>query len=113
LYLAREYANVCGPMIERWVLFCERLLPLALLATAVLGVPVLIVQPAGLPRLRTLSAEFSQVEAENEQIRRQVEALRNRVQRLREDPVAVERIARDELGLVRSSEVVFQFPRRP
>ncbi|MCK6592584.1 MAG: septum formation initiator family protein [Polyangiaceae bacterium] len=32
--------------------------------------------------------------------------------RLRDDPSAVERIARDDLGLVRQTEVVFQFPVR-
>ena len=32
--------------------------------------------------------------------------------RLRENPVAVERIAREQLGLVRKSEVVFQFDRK-
>jgi cell division protein FtsB len=31
------------------------------------------------------------------------------VQELRDDPAAVERIARDQLGMVRRSEVVFQF----
>ncbi len=100
-------------MTSRWVLLGERILPLVMLGTAVVGVPVLILQPAGLPRLRALSSDLSQVQAENEQLRRQIEALRGRVQHLREDPVAVERIARDELGLVRASEVVFQFPRRP
>ena len=37
--------------------------------------------------------------------------LRIEVRRLRDDPAAVERIARDELGMVRKSEVVFQFAR--
>ena len=42
----------------------------------------------------------------------EIEELRGRVERLRDDPTAVERIARDDLGLVRQSEVVFQFPPR-
>jgi cell division protein FtsB len=33
------------------------------------------------------------------------------VARLRDDPAALERIARDDLGLVRQTEVVFQFQR--
>jgi cell division protein FtsB len=35
--------------------------------------------------------------------------LRVEVDALRDDPAAVERIARDQLGMVRRSEVVFQF----
>jgi cell division protein FtsB len=108
-----EVVRSCARMKRRrWVLLWERLLPLALLGTAVLGVPVLIVEPAGLPRLRTLGMELDRVESENEMLRRHIESLRGRVQHLREDPVAVERIARDELGLVRPNEVVFQFPRK-
>jgi cell division protein FtsB len=96
----------------RWILFWERLLPLAILATAMVGAPVMILAPPGLPRLRALSRELGEVEQENASLRIEVQQLRGKVQHLREDPVAVERIARDELGLVRSSEVVFQFPRR-
>ena len=50
--------------------------------------------------------------AENADLHREIEALRGRVSRLRDDPGAVERIARDNLGLVRQSEVVFQFQTR-
>ena len=46
---------------------------------------------------------------ENAESYREVERLRVEVRELREDPVAVERIARGELGMVRKSEVVFQF----
>jgi cell division protein FtsB len=97
----------------RWTLFWERLLPIAILATAAIGVPVMILAPPGLPRLRALSKELADVEQENASLRLEVQQLRGKVQHLRDDPTAVERIARDELGLVRSTEVVFQFPRRP
>lgn len=90
----------------------ERTLPLAVLATAVVGAPVMIFSPQGLPRLRGLERELADVEAENAQLRRESDALRGRVQRLREDPAAVERIARDDLGFVRQTEVVFQFAKR-
>jgi len=79
---------------------------------AAIGVPVMMLAPEGLPRLGSLSKELGQVESENAELRQHIQHLRGRVHHLREDPVAVERIARDELGLVRTSEVVFQFPRR-
>jgi cell division protein FtsB len=52
------------------------------------------------------------VQAENAELRRDVGRLRTEVKELRENPTAVERIAREQLGLVRKSEVVFQFERK-
>jgi cell division protein FtsB len=88
----------------------ERFLPGAILAIAAIGAPVMILQPEGLPRLRALEKELAQVQHENEEARRQIGFLRREVQHMKDDPTAVERIARDELGLVRANEVVFQFP---
>ncbi|HEX9295929.1 MAG TPA: septum formation initiator family protein [Polyangiaceae bacterium] len=99
--------------MHRVVVFVERVLPIGILGVAAIGAPVMILAPQGIPRLRSLSRELAQVEAENADLRQQIQHLRGKVQHLRDDPAAVERIARDELGLVRTSEVVFQFPRRP
>lgn len=86
-------------------------LPLAVLTVSLVAVPVLVLEPQGLPRMRALDKELTQVEAENQELRRDVTRLRSEVHELRENPAAVERIAREQLGLVRRSEVVFQFPR--
>ncbi|MCA9623026.1 MAG: septum formation initiator family protein [Myxococcales bacterium] len=64
----------------------------------------------GMPRLEAVEQELLTVERENAELEREIELLRARVTRLRDDPAAVERLARDELGLIRQSEVVFQFP---
>jgi cell division protein FtsB len=82
---------------------------MAILAIALVGAPVLILQPEGMPRMRALEKELGEVNAENAEMRREVSRLRVQVRALRDDPAAVERIARDQLGLVRKSEVVFQF----
>jgi cell division protein FtsB len=87
----------------------QRAFPIGILTLAVVGAPVLIFQPQGLPRMRTLEQELGRVEAENAELRRSVSTLRVEVQELRDDPAAVERIARSELGLVRKNELVFQF----
>jgi cell division protein FtsB len=89
----------------------ERALPIGVLALALIGVPILVVQPEGLPRMRALQRELADVDEENAELRRDVARLRSDVKALRDDPAAVERIARDQLGLVRKSEIVFQFPR--
>ncbi|WP_338046149.1 septum formation initiator family protein [Polyangium spumosum] len=96
--------------MRRLTLAIERVLPVGILVVAVIGVPVMILSPEGLPRLRGLERELEQVEEESAELRREIDALRGRVERLRDDPTAVERIARDNLGLVRQTEVVFQFP---
>lgn len=97
--------------MQRLAAFLERVLPLTMLGIAVVGVPVMILAPEGLPRLRALEKELADLHAENQEVRRNIEQLRREVEQLRDDPAAVERIARDELGLVRQTEVVFQFPR--
>ncbi len=87
----------------------QRTLPIAMLTLALVAVPVLVLEPAGLPRLQSLEKELGQVDAENDDLRREIERLRVEVRELRDDPAAVERIARGELGMVRKSEIVFQF----
>jgi cell division protein FtsB len=82
-----------------------------MLMLALVAVPVLVLEPAGLPRLRALQKELDAVNAENDELRRDVVRLRVEVRDLRDDPAAVERIARDQLGMVRKSELVFQFNR--
>jgi len=89
--------------------FLERVLPMAVLTLALIGAPLLVLSPHGLPRLRAMQKELADVETENAELRRDIAHLRAEVQELRDDPAAVERIARDQLGLVRKSEVVFQF----
>ena len=91
--------------------FLQRTLPIAILAVALVGAPALIFQPEGLPRMRALGKELAEVDGQNAELRREVARLRVQVRALRDDPAAVERIARDQLGLVRKSEVVFQFRR--
>lgn len=85
------------------------LLPFCLLLVAIVAVPVRIFAPEGLPRYRALLAEREEVRAENERLRRELRSLSREVESLRDDPEAIERIARDELGMVKAGELVFQF----
>jgi cell division protein FtsB len=90
-------------------LFAQRVLPLSVLALAAVSVPVLVLSPTGLPRLRNLEDERQRANDEISRLGSQINALRAEVARIKTDPAAVERAARDELGLVRTTEVVFQF----
>ena len=89
--------------------FAERALPVGILALAAVSVPVMMLRPEGMTRLHTLQQELTHVRAANADLTSDVGALRAEVRGLRDDPKAVEKIARDQLGLVRKSEIVFQF----
>ncbi len=56
--------------------------------------------------VETLHRDVQALEAENERLSRAITELRS-------DPAALERIAREELGLVRPGERVFRFPSSP
>lgn len=97
-----------GHVSSRAVLL-ERVLPLAILVVAVVAVPVLVLSPTGLARLTSLRQERSRADEEISKLSQQIGELRAQVTRIKDDPAAVERVARDELGLIRQTEVVFQF----
>ncbi len=90
-------------------LVLERLLPLAILALAIVAVPVMMLSASGLDKLRGLEQEKRRADEELSRLSQEIGQLRAEVRRIKEDPAAVERVARDELGLVRQTEVVFQF----
>ena len=90
-------------------LFVQRVMPLAVLAVAAVSVPMLMLSATGLPRLQSLREEKVRADDEVSRLSQQIWELRAEVARIKDDPAAVERAARDELGLVRRTEVVFQF----
>lgn len=92
-------------------LLAERALPIAILALAVVAVPILMLGPTGVARLESLRGERARSDEEISRLSQQIRELRGQVKRIKEDPAAVERVARDELGLVRQTEVIFQFKR--
>jgi cell division protein FtsB len=66
-----------------------------------------IVGEKGLMALREARRNFSAVEAALDRAKRENADLREQARRLREDPAAVEEIARRELGLIRPGEKLF------
>jgi cell division protein FtsB len=87
-----------------------RVISFVLLALTLVSVPLLLLGKRGVPRYLGLRKELARVESENERLTREVRELRLETELLRTDPRAIERLARDELGMVRDGEVVFQFP---
>jgi cell division protein FtsB len=63
---------------------------------------------SGLSHFVGLRAELAQLQARNQKLRAGIVELRLQLKRFAEDSEAVERVARDELGMVRSGEVIFK-----
>jgi len=78
----------------------------------IMSVPTLILDEQGLPRYRRLHGELQDLRESNEDLVQEIATLKGEIEALRTDPSYVERIARDELGMVRPEEIVFQFPPR-
>lgn len=87
-----------------------RRIPLAVVLAAALGwVPYQVYGQSGLSRLLRLQAELAALQAENRALRAEGRALRAELALFEDDDLgAVERIARDELGLVKPGERVFK-----
>jgi cell division protein FtsB len=85
------------------------LMPFGLLVYAMCSVPVRILSEEGLPRYRRLQEQLTKIRSENVALAQDIERLNRDVKSLLHDPEAVERIARDELGMIREGELLFQF----
>lgn len=66
---------------------------------------------AGVFALRHLRGELAALRREVEALEAENARLAQAIAELREDPAVIERIAREELGLVRPGERVLRFPR--
>jgi cell division protein FtsB len=86
-------------------------LPLALSGVALVSVPIQVFSPKGLPQVRHLEEERARTSEQAMLLSQEISQLRAEVERIKNEPSAVEQVARDELGLVRPTEVVFQFGR--
>jgi cell division protein FtsB len=91
------------------VRFAERFLPICVLAISAISVPMMVLAPTGLRRLEALQDEKRKVDLEISHLSDEIRRLRSEVSRIKDDPSKVEQAARDQLGLVRQTEIVFQF----
>jgi cell division protein FtsB len=75
---------------------------------------MILLGAAGLKSWRDLSAAQArekQLESRIETARDGIDHLRGRIERLRSDPAMLERLAREDLGLVEARDVVIELPR--
>jgi cell division protein FtsB len=64
----------------------------------------------GVVRLQQMREEMRSLERENVNLRLEAGRLTQMIDRLRNDPAYLERIAREERGMVRPGETVLKFP---
>lgn len=67
----------------------------------------------GVLAMRRSQQEAGRVQQEIERINDENRQLQDRVKALKTDPSAVERIAREEMGLARPGEYIFKVPSKP
>jgi len=92
--------------------FFRVLLILALLGVGAVVVPLKIFDSDGLERVERLSRELDELKVADAALKRENELLRKRIRAFHADADYIERVARDELGMVGPNEVVYQFPSR-
>lgn len=105
--VARKLSTSASARSRRAAL--QRILPLAVLSLGLIGMPTLLITNGGLGRLSRLQAERDAVRLETSRLKKRIVELKAAAQDIKHDPRAVERSARDELGLLRRSEIVFHF----
>jgi cell division protein FtsB len=72
---------------------------------------VTVVGERGAIHLWRLRGEKSRIDEQNYRLQKENEALRQRVSRIRNDNHYLEKLAREELNLVRPGEVIYRFPK--
>jgi cell division protein FtsB len=88
-------------------------------ALKILGLAVLLLAihdvfgSHGLLAMRRTQSQVQELRGEIDRLNQENGHLNKQVQSLRSDPKAVERIAREEMGLARPGEMIFKLPDKP
>lgn len=82
-----------------------------------LGLLLLLLQDIfgthGVMAMRRSQREAEEIRKEIDRLDEENRRLQDRVKALKTDPAAIERIAREEMGLARPGELIFKLPARP
>lgn len=68
---------------------------------------------SGAVRIRAMQRDIEATQREISALRAQNEALTLTIDRLRNDPIFLEKLAREDLGMVRPGDTVLKFPPKP
>ena len=90
------------PIPQRWLIYL-------LSALIVLLALITVVGERGVLHLSRLRGEKNRLDEQNFRLQKENEALRQRIYRIRNDNAYLEKLAREELNLVRPGEIVYRF----
>lgn len=83
----------------------------------VTGLVLLVLQDVlgthGVLAMHRSARQSAEIQREIQQLNRENQKLQNRVQSLKTDPAAIERIAREDMGLARPGEYIFKIQPKP
>jgi cell division protein FtsB len=91
--------------MKRWVF---RAILASALAVALGYLPYQAYGPEGLARALRLEDDLRSLREGNRRLEKENAELRRQIKGLRDDRHVIERVARDELGMVRPEDIVFQ-----
>lgn len=106
LFLNMRYKNEMASFYS----FFRALLVVLLLLMAAVGIPLKVFGPKGYDRVERLRAELTELNEANARLKRENETLRFEIQSFHANPDYIEKVARDELGMVGPDEIIYQFP---
>lgn len=90
-----------GRWIFRLVLACGLAIGLGYLPYKAYG-------PQGMGKALRLEHDLDTLTRRNRELRRENQVLRRRIKQLNDDRAVIEKVAREELGMVRPEDIVFQ-----
>jgi cell division protein FtsB len=96
-------------VMDEAIRFLSRFVLVAMLLLTAIIVPLKLFDNDGLPRVRRLSADLAEVQRANREIEEENRTLREEIRLFHSEPEYLERVARDQLGMVGPTDLVFQF----
>jgi cell division protein FtsB len=93
-------------MRDAFVTWTKRLLACGVIVGALAYIPYRLYGSEGWVAFRMLERQTEEMARRNEELRRENAELERDVVRLRDDPRAIEAVARDELGMIKPGEIV-------
>lgn len=90
--------------------FCRVAVLIGLLLIIAVMVPRKLLDNQGFERVERLREDLAALEEANERVRRENRSLSAEIQAFHSSTEYLEKIARDELGMVGPSDIIYQFP---
>ncbi len=90
--------------------FCRAAVLIGLLLTIAVVVPRKILDNRGLERVERLREDLAALEETNARIHRENRSLSGEIKAFHSSTQYLEKVARDELGMVGPNDIIYQFP---